>query len=182
MKTNVSVCSAVGAPFFVQIGRIYMDMLGLYKAVSDAISTAVATQGEIATKTPRVRALRTIKKEVLKVIELYITKAEDLQAVSINLIPPLMEAVLGDYLRNVEPARDAEVLSVMATIVDKLKGLMTQKVPLILDATFESTLNMINKNFEDYPEHRASFYRMLHAIIQNCFPGMDLDPVNISYY
>jgi exportin-1 len=121
LKTNVAMCSSVGSPFIIQITRIYMDMLGLYKAVSGLISSAVAAQGEIATKTPRVRALRTIKKEILKFIEAYVSKAEDLQLVAQNLIPPLLEAVLGDYMKNVEAARDAEVLSVFASIVTRLK-------------------------------------------------------------
>jgi exportin-1 len=43
----------------------------------------------------------------------------------------------------------------------------------MLDATFEPTLNMINKNFEDYPEHRVAFYNFLHAIVQFCFNGID---------
>ncbi len=123
LKTNVSVCASVGSPFFVQVSRIYMDLLGLYKAVSGLISGQVAAQGEIATKTPRVRGLRTIKKEILKLLEAYIAKAEDLVLVAENLIPPLLEAVLGDYMKNVEPARDAEVLSVFASIATKLKVL-----------------------------------------------------------
>jgi len=74
----------------------------------------------IATKTPKVRGLRTIKKEILKLVEIYIKKAEDLEAANGNLIPPLLEAVLGDYNRNVPAARDAEVLNVMATITSRL--------------------------------------------------------------
>jgi exportin-1 len=74
----------------------------------------------IATKTPKVRGLRTIKKEILKLVETYIKKAEDLEAANSNLIPPLLEAVLGDYNRNVPPARDAEVLNIMATITTRL--------------------------------------------------------------
>jgi hypothetical protein len=114
-------------------------MLGLYKAVSEIISTQVEQQGEsarrvssrrespanqnaglIATKTPKVRSLRTIKKEILKLVETYVRKAEDLEGVNANLIPGLLDAILGDYNRNVPAARDAEVLNVMATIVSKL--------------------------------------------------------------
>lgn len=60
--------------------------------------------------------MRTIKKEILKLMEMYIKKAEDSEAVNTNFIPPLLEAILGDYNRNVAAARDAEVLNVMATI------------------------------------------------------------------
>lgn len=153
--------------------------------------------GALATKTPRIRGLRTIKKEILKLVETYITKAEDMEAVTNVLIPPLLEAVLGDYMRNAESARDAEVLSVMSTIVAKLgvrmqrkwcgvpfisqltglfpdcpiQNLITQKVPAILDAVFECTLNMINKDFSEYPEHRVAFFKLLRSININCFPG-----------
>ena len=38
-----------------------------------------------------------------------------------NFIPPLLEAVLGDYQTSIPEARDSEVLATMATIVAKLK-------------------------------------------------------------
>lgn len=53
-------------------------------------------------------------------VETYVRKAEDLDGVNTNLIPGLLDAILGDYNRNVPAARDAEVLNVMATIVSKL--------------------------------------------------------------
>lgn len=74
----------------------------------------------IATKTPKIRQLRTVKKEILKLMETYIKKAEDLDAVNVNFMPPLLDAILGDYNRNVSTARDAEVLNVMATITGRL--------------------------------------------------------------
>lgn len=46
MKTNVSACSSIGSYFYPQIGRIYMDMLSMYKATSQMISEAVEAQGE----------------------------------------------------------------------------------------------------------------------------------------
>lgn len=61
-----------------------------------------------------------MKKEILKLMETYIKKAEDLEAVNNNFIPPLLDAILGDYNANVPAARDAEVLNVMATITQKL--------------------------------------------------------------
>lgn len=76
--------------------------------------------GEIATKMPRVRGLRTIKKEILKLIETYVDKADDLDMVRTNIVPALLDAVLVDYNRNVPNARDAEVLKVMSAIITKL--------------------------------------------------------------
>lgn len=76
--------------------------------------------GNVATKTPKVRQLRTVKKEILKLMETYIKKAEDLESINNNFIPPLLDAILGDYTQNVPAARDAEVLNVMAAIVARL--------------------------------------------------------------
>jgi hypothetical protein len=69
---------------------------------------------------PKVRGLRTIKKEILKLIDSYVQKADDHEMVNSNIVPPLLDAVLVDYNRNVPDARDAEVLNVMTTIITKL--------------------------------------------------------------
>ncbi|KAL5635442.1 hypothetical protein ACGC1H_004287 [Rhizoctonia solani] len=172
LKTNVSACVSVGGFFLPQIGRIFNDMLGLYKAVSTLISEQVAKDGPVATRTPKVRSLRTIKKEILKLMETYVKKAEDLDTLYANFIPPLLEAVLGDYNRNVPHARDAEVLNVMATVTSRLQGLLTPQVPAILDAVFECTLEMISKDFAEYPEHRSGFFKLLRAIDMYCFPAL----------
>lgn len=164
MKTNVATCTALGAGFQPQLKLIYMDMLHLYRAVSSTISEAVASQGQIATRTPKVRGLRTIKKESLKLIQTYVSTADNLEDVSQNLAPPLFQAVLEDYSSNVPDARDAEVLNCMNTVVTRVGGQIPDGVVMILQNVFECTLNMINTNFTDYPEHRVGFFELLRAI------------------
>jgi exportin-1 len=46
LKTNVAACSAIGPYFLPQLGRLWVDMLGLYAAASNNVSEAVAQQGE----------------------------------------------------------------------------------------------------------------------------------------
>ncbi|KAH0584323.1 Exportin-1 [Termitomyces sp. 'cryptogamus'] len=178
LKTNVSACTSIGSFYLPQIGRIFLDMLGLYKAVSGIISETISKEGLIATKTPKIRQLRTVKKEILKLMETYIKKAEDLESVNANFMPPLLDAILGDYNRNVPAARDAEVLNVVATIISRLGSLLTPQVAAILDAVFECTLNMINQDFAEYPEHRGGFFKLLRAINLNCFPALLTIPPN----
>merc|ERR1711953_113309 len=60
-------------------------------------------------------------------------------------------------------------LSTMATTVNKLKGTLTPQIPKIFDAVFECTLDMINKDFEEYPEHRTNFFLLLQAVNLYCF-------------
>lgn len=72
-------------------------------------------------KTPKVRGLNSVKREILKLIECYVSCAEDLESVSQNMVLPFFEAVLSDYCMNVDLARNYEVLNVLATMVNKLR-------------------------------------------------------------
>ena len=107
------------SPF--QLGRIYLDMLNVYKVMSENISSAIATNGESVTKQPLIRSMRTVKKETLKLISGWVSRSNDPSMVAENFVPPLLEAVLLDYQRNVPAAREPEVLSTMATIVNRLE-------------------------------------------------------------
>ena len=44
-------------------------------------------------------------------------------------------------------------------------------MPTIMENVFECTLEMINKDFSEYPEHRVEFFKLLKAINFYCFPG-----------
>ncbi|KAJ1931882.1 Karyopherin transporter, partial [Linderina macrospora] len=47
LRTNVSACSAIGKGYLNQVGYLYMDMMGMYKAVSELISQGIAQGGEL---------------------------------------------------------------------------------------------------------------------------------------
>ncbi|CAH2352644.1 exportin-1 [[Candida] railenensis] len=172
IKTNVSVCKALGPGFYSQLGLLYVDMLSLYKAVSTMISDSVAKDGIIATKTPKVRGLRTIKKEILKMIETYIQQADNLEEIVRDITQPLFGAVLEDYRTNVADARDAEVLNCMTTLISKVGHLIPEGVVLILQNVFECTLDMIKQDFVEYPEHRVEFYKLLKEINSKSFQAL----------
>jgi len=170
LKTNVRACKALGHPFVIQLGRIYLDVLNVYKVMSENISTATSLNGEIVTRQPLIKSMRVVKKETLKLISCWVERSNDPNMVLENFIPPLLDAVLLDYQRCTVPsAREPEVLSTMATVVNKLKGTITSEIPKIFDAVFECTLDMINKDFEEYPEHRTNFFLMLQAVNLYCF-------------
>lgn len=170
LKTNVRACKSVGHPFMIQLGRIYLDMLNVYKVMSENISMATSLNGEIVTRQPLIKSMRVVKKETLKLISCWVERSNDPGMVLENFIPPLLDAVLLDYQRcSVPSAREPEVLSTMATVVNKLKSTITPEIPKIFDAVFECTLDMINKDFEEFPEHRTNFFLMLQAVNQFCF-------------
>ncbi|XP_021952679.1 exportin-1 [Folsomia candida] len=170
LKTNVRAVKSLGHVYVVQLGRIYLDMLNVYKVMSDNITTAIGTYGESVTKQPIIKGIRVVKKETLKLISGWISRSNNPQMVLENFIPPLLDALLLDYqLCSVPSAREPEVLTTIAAIVNKLEGSITPQVPKIFDAVFECTLNMINKDFEEFPEHRLGFFEVVQAVTTHCF-------------
>jgi exportin-1 len=176
LKCNNKVCYSVGSLFVKQLETFFLDILKVYKVYSERISAAVAQQGAIATQMSLVRTMRSAKKEVLRLLIVFIDKSgppeADPQAVAQGFIPPVLDPILGDYHRNIAGARDPEVLALFSTVVEKLKSHVMGDVPRIMEAVFECTLQMITTNFEDYPEHRIRFFEFLRAVNSHCFPAL----------
>ncbi|KAI3725167.1 hypothetical protein L1987_64945 [Smallanthus sonchifolius] len=70
----------------------------------------------------------------------------------------MIDPVLGDYARGRSRYKDA----------------MIDVVPCIVGFVFQCTLEMITKNFEDYPKHRLKFFSLLQAIATHCFQALIL--------
>jgi exportin-1 len=121
LQTNVAVCTSIGPGFVSQLGAIYLDLLSLYRACNKFISESVVSQGPVATQTPIIRSMRSVKTESLKLVDMYVQKCEDINVVVESMLPPLLEAILGDYAQSVEQARDAQVLNVVSTFIIRVK-------------------------------------------------------------
>ncbi|KAE9464667.1 hypothetical protein C3L33_03460, partial [Rhododendron williamsianum] len=174
-----SVCQARQSVDFLKDQDVIRTVLNILQTCnvwnrmySELISTNIAEGGPYASRTSYVKLLRSVKRETLKLIETFLDKAEDQPQIGKQFVPPMMDPVLGDYARNLPDARESEVLSLFATIINKYKATMIEDVPRIFEAVFQCTLQMITKNFEDYPEHRLKFFSLLRAIATHCFPAL----------
>ena len=49
---------------------------------------------------------------------------------------------------------------------------MEDKILIIMENVFECTLDMISKDFSEYPQHRVEFFKLLKAINVCCFPAL----------
>ncbi|KZO95767.1 hypothetical protein CALVIDRAFT_555521 [Calocera viscosa TUFC12733] len=172
LKTNVAVCVSLGSFYWTQLTYIWNDLLAVYRAASSAISEAVATGGPQAVNMQNVRTCRAVKKDVLRLIDTFIRKAEDLDQVNRLLVPQLFEAVLSDYREVLPAARDAEVINVVHTAVSRLGGMVIDCIPAIIESIFEPTLAMISGNETEFPEQRLAVFRLLRAIDAYSFEGL----------
>jgi len=183
IKTNIRVAGALGPGYIVQLLRIYIELLQVYKMYSEYISSRIQREGEGCIKLVLIRDMRIVKKETLKLIQCFLNKCQESEKSVIynKFLPPLMELVLKDFKSGHPNARDAEVLSLFSVIISKLGAPMVPHIPVIFDSLFQSTLDMITKNFQDYPEHRQSFFKLLKETNNSCFQALlRLDPTQFQ--
>ncbi|ANB15760.1 exportin CRM1 [Sugiyamaella lignohabitans] len=171
LKTNVATCSSLGAGFYPQLARIYANMLSSYTAISHSMVNE-AQGNPIFTQTHRARVLRGIKKEILKLVETYISRAEDLDEVVQNIAEPLLTNILDDYQQSQSQFREAEVLSCVDILVNRVGSMIPDMVLGILEKVFECTLDMINKSMTDFPEFRVEFFKLLRTINLHSFSAL----------
>lgn len=171
LRTNLRVASSLGSSYKHQLGTIFVQTLQLYKVYSNWISEAIHTQGEVVTGYATIRAYRAVKRETLRLLQTFVEHIapEDVQEMSSSFIPAILEAILEDYRMGIDAARDPEVLSLMTAVVCKFKSHIIVHIPKIYDCIFEVTIDMIKKNFEDYPDHRVNVFRLIKSINQFCF-------------
>lgn len=90
LKTNVRACKSLGHPYVKQLGRIYLDMLNVYKVMSENISTACIANGNQVIKQPLIKGMRTVKKETLKLISGWVSKSQDAAVCTTSSVCPFM--------------------------------------------------------------------------------------------
>eukprot|EP01012_Entosiphon_sulcatum_P019589 TRINITY_DN24503_c0_g1_i1.p1 TRINITY_DN24503_c0_g1~~TRINITY_DN24503_c0_g1_i1.p1 ORF type:complete len:1057 (-),score=290.97 TRINITY_DN24503_c0_g1_i1:3-3173(-) len=171
LRTNVRACRAVRGGFFQQVMTLFPNMIQLYGAYAEMITREIATHGPQVAKFTHVRGMRIVKREVLRLMQEAMLGTPEPDMLLATVVPPLLGATLLDYKNSVPDARDAQVLMLMSTTVTVLQHRMMCEVGPMLDATLEVTLAMITRNFEDYPEHRINFFKLLRTLNAHCFPA-----------
>jgi len=85
LKSNNRVCHSVGPLLTNQLETFFLDMLNVYKVYSERISSAVQQQGEIATQMSLVRTMQSAKREVLRLLIVFIYKSDPPEADAVPL-------------------------------------------------------------------------------------------------
>ncbi|CAF3357473.1 unnamed protein product [Rotaria socialis] len=172
LKTNIRASKALGAPYVHQLTKIYQDILHICKVTSENINQAIRMNGPMVVKQRLIKSMIAVKEDTLMLIGSFFSKATNIQQVLDQFLTPLYTFVLVDY-RDCHPeARESEVLNMLAILINKVEDRITPRIPEIFDLTFEHTLHMIDKNFEDYPDHRKNFYTLLQSVTNVCFPAL----------
>lgn len=162
----ISVSKAVGPTFTIQLELTYLELFELYKLTSDRISEQITLHGITILDSSNVRELRSIKKKTLVLIKIFVTglHPNEFDKYTNSLINLFLNTVLKDFSLSPPQSKEPELLSCLNEIVIKCGQRYNQYTTLILENVFISTLDMIKTDFNDFPEHRILFYKLLRTI------------------
>lgn len=192
-------CKTSGGRIFLQqMTSLYTNLLQLYTGYAQSISRIISESGEQnlnARNSPQIRAMMTIKSEILQLFEIFIKTfknpkyrsttvnndgyeininsnesiEKDENGIVCNLVPKFLETVLQDYKNSLPIAREYNCLTACTALILNLESKIIKYVPNIFDCIFQITLDMISGSMEDYPDHRREFFVFLYAVTKKCF-------------
>jgi exportin-1 len=180
LQTNSKVCNSLKSHYIVQLSRIYLDMLQCYRMYSGFVSMKVSKDPQ-AVRHADTKLMRSVKKESLNLIKSFVVNSSDSdkEVILTKFVPQLLDFVLTDYKQNVADAREMEVLALFTEIINKVGVNIVQNETAfevffskLFDHLFQCTLEMINKDFQSFPDHRVNFFRLLQAINSKSFSAL----------
>lgn len=86
-------------------GSLVPPVPQVYRLYSESISQAIVTGGPHTARSSFVKYMRSVKKAVLRLVEVFVEKCEDDALLVTKFVPALMEPVLADYASSVPDAR-----------------------------------------------------------------------------
>jgi exportin-1 len=168
VRINMAVATSVGECYSSYLKKIYMPLLNVYKVYSQTISFQVQALGMGAASDNMTKTLKVLRKNILRLIEIFMKNAIDLNELA-NLFTPPLQELMSDYEQNVPDSRDPEVVLLFSTIIECLKDKLATGMEVILEKLGVCTLKMIANDCQSYPEHRLNYFLLIKNIVLYCF-------------
>jgi exportin-1 len=94
LKTNVASAKSLKSSFHYQLSLIFKDMLSIYQAYSQMITQELQKNSEASGFT-HVRNMKKVKREILRLFEIFVLNSEDVNTLSKLFVPSILESTLG---------------------------------------------------------------------------------------
>lgn len=110
LQSNVSVCQSMGGFFMPQMVRLFAPMLEVYTRLSQLINSGIQRAGPLGAQHSTIKAMRSVKKTALKLVETFVDTAEmedHLSVIRADFVPALMTPILSDYKQSLPDAKCA---------------------------------------------------------------------------
>lgn len=172
IKSNESLASTLGSPYFIQLGKIYNDMLQLYTTCNQYLISEITAKGPMAISHTHIVSARALCKRILNLISSYVKVCQIPQLLTEHFVPLIFDVIVRDFINSPIELREAEVITLVADIINKLGRDVNSYMSVILGAFLDSVLNMLVQDYTTYPEQRSSFFELLKAVTSQCFESL----------
>ncbi|MES1922780.1 Exportin-1, partial [Bonamia ostreae] len=172
LRINIKVAKGLGSFFELQLSVINIDMLDLYKFLTDHISNFAKENGEMIFQDGKTRIIMTIRSEILTLFRIHIgnIKENNKNIITEKFIPALYEPLLDQFM-NIHPlVRDHHVVSLFEVLIEKTGTEAKSLLPQIFSTLIKNTAEMVETRKSEFSEHGVKLYRLLKAIFVHCFP------------
>ncbi len=161
-KKTASTC---GPSFMSQMKILYNPLLEVYNYYAKAVSRELTGRNS-----PKVRAMCTVKSEILKLVETFVTNSHksDHLTIAKQFVPKFLSTVLTDYQNS--KIREAACLSACSALIETLKAPMFPHVSTIFKSVYSITDKMLSAADDStFPDHREAFAKLLLVVTRECF-------------
>lgn len=110
IKINQKVAFSVGPTYLAYLSEIFNELIQIYKLYSECISSSI--------RMTDCRPMKTVRRDILKLIQTYIEKEINFDYFNENFLPTL-QTMVEDYYNSDKDARDPETLMLFATVMKK---------------------------------------------------------------
>eukprot|EP00834_Sanchytrium_tribonematis_P000806 NODE_16_length_49026_cov_1.035992.p1 type:complete len:870 gc:universal NODE_16_length_49026_cov_1.035992:28374-25765(-) len=174
LQINRQACSTIKDAFYIQIQTLIDDLVKMYELCSQLITTYCQANPNVGPAAAIVKYWRSVKKETLRLFATFCKMSGDAQKPFIcNLIAPRIFGPFITIEKSLdENLKEAEILFLFSGLIDSVQGQMMSSMFDIFDYLFSHTLNMINRDFSEYPDHRKGFYDVLLSSVKHCFQAV----------
>lgn len=104
VRVNEAVATSVGDCYSSYLKKIYLPLINVYKVYSETISFQVQTLGLSAGNDNMTKTLKVLRKNILRLIGIFMKNATNLDEIASVFAPPLQD-LMSDYEQGVPDAR-----------------------------------------------------------------------------
>lgn len=104
IRVNEAVATSVGEVYSSYLSRVFNSLLDVYKFYSETISFQIQSLGAVAGNDSLTKTLKVLRKNILRLFEIFMKNTSDKAMITTHFAPPLQELMF-DYAKGLPEAR-----------------------------------------------------------------------------
>ena len=172
IKANDCFCSHLGHFYYIQLGKIFNQLMQIYLSYSEFITSQISTRGSIIISNTHIISARAVKKRILNLLSTYSKACKMPQLIFEQYLQSILNVILAEFVKSPIELREAETITLVADLTNSLGKQILPCMDIVLGPFLDSVLGMLVQDLTTFPEHRSAFFEMLKSATAHCFEAL----------